>query len=67
MNAKSIEEAPLPKVSWAQGRRVLFDRDYIHSYLEDDYVANSKSFDPFIVKLIEEIGITMILMLTFVK
>lgn len=50
-NAKPTKEAPLEKVSWVSGRRVSFDRDVIHGYIKDNYVANSRRLDPFAMHL----------------
>lgn len=50
-NAKPTKERPLEKVSWVQSQRDIFDRDIIHSYIEDKYVAYLRRFDPFVVYL----------------
>lgn len=48
-NAKPTR--PLEKVSWVRSQRDIFDRDIIHSYIEDKYVAHLRRLDPFVVNL----------------
>lgn len=52
-NAKSIDDAPMVKVSWVRGQQVSFYRDVIHVYIEDNHMAHFIRLDPFVVHLVK--------------
>lgn len=41
----------MANVYWVRGRRVSFDRDAIHAYIEDNYAEHSIRLDSFEVQL----------------
>lgn len=55
-NTKPIEDAPLEKVYLVWGRWVPFDRDVIHAYIEDHYIAILRRLDPFAIQEVKVNG-----------
>lgn len=47
-NAKPTKDSPSTRLFWVQGRIVPLDRDVIHAYVKDNYVANLDQLDQFI-------------------
>lgn len=47
-NAKPTKDSPSTRLFWVWGRIVPLDRDVIHAYIKDNYVANLDQLDQFI-------------------
>lgn len=50
-NLKLKNETPLARIDWIRGREVPYDKEVIHLYIQDNYVAHHRKLDLFLIQL----------------